>query len=370
MKKNIGVCLLLLIITSLISTIFCFADSSHISAPHFADRLSEIGMFNGTGNGFELDRAPTRLEGLIMLIRLLGKSSEVDKQSWPDSGFNDVPEWAKNTVNYAKVSGLTNGIGSNKFGSNMTLSTRDYATLLLRALQLDDQSSWQTAEQDIVKLTKIKQSDLPNSTTFLRSDVAKLSYITLLSNTQSGERLLNKLVNENAIDKRATKIIIDLEALNHYAITTDNKSTYHETVNTYYTATNYGLANNCITADDHNTFKQELFTLVNAERRKHGLTDLKIADAEIEAYAQMRTDEIAEKFGHVRPNGDSSLLVLKEMITSGENIASGQLTPEEVLTDWLNSPVHRVNILSPNFEYLAIGFKPYNWVQIFYTPPK
>jgi hypothetical protein len=32
----------------------------------YADKLSSIDVFKGSSNGYELDRAPTRLEGLVM----------------------------------------------------------------------------------------------------------------------------------------------------------------------------------------------------------------------------------------------------------------------------------------------------------------
>ncbi len=38
--------------------------------------LKEIGVFKGSEAGFELERAPTRLEGLIMLLRLMGLEDE------------------------------------------------------------------------------------------------------------------------------------------------------------------------------------------------------------------------------------------------------------------------------------------------------
>ena len=46
---------------------------------HTAEALSELGLFKGTGNGFELDREPTRAEAATMLVRLLG-AEEVDLQ--------------------------------------------------------------------------------------------------------------------------------------------------------------------------------------------------------------------------------------------------------------------------------------------------
>jgi len=56
----------------------------------------------------------------------------------------------------------------------------------------------------------------------------------------------------------------------------------------------------------------------------------------------------------------------------GENIAGGQLTPEEVVADWMKSPGHRANLLNPNFREIGVAhqvgshthFKHY-WVQDF-----
>jgi len=56
----------------------------------------------------------------------------------------------------------------------------------------------------------------------------------------------------------------------------------------------------------------------------------------------------------------------------GENIAGGQLTPEEVVADWMKSPGHRANLLNPNFREIGVAhlvgththYKHY-WVQDF-----
>ena len=39
--------------------------------------LDELGLFQGTERGYELDRTMTRAEGAVMLVRLLGRESEV-----------------------------------------------------------------------------------------------------------------------------------------------------------------------------------------------------------------------------------------------------------------------------------------------------
>ena len=59
----------------------------------------------------------------------------------------------------------------------------------------------------------------------------------------------------------------------------------------------------------------------------------------------------------------------------GENIAMGQDNPEIVVSEWMNSPGHRENILSPNFTFIGVGYyvdtdgTPY-WTQIFTSDDK
>lgn len=61
--------------------------------------------------------------------------------------------------------------------------------------------------------------------------------------------------------------------------------------------------------------------------------------------------------------------------TSGENIAAGQLTPEEAVSGWLKSPGHCANIMRASFTEMGIGFTANTeskagiyWVQVFGTP--
>lgn len=53
------------------------------------------------------------------------------------------------------------------------------------------------------------------------------------------------------------------------------------------------------------------------------------------------------------------------LFSLGENIAKGQLTVEQVMQDWMNSPSHRTNILRPEFEEIGIGIFGDVWVQNF-----
>ncbi|MDP9382060.1 MAG: Ig-like domain-containing protein, partial [Chloroflexota bacterium] len=57
---------------------------------------------------------------------------------------------------------------------------------------------------------------------------------------------------------------------------------------------------------------------------------------------------------------------------TGENIASGQQTPADVVTAWMNSPGHRANILNADFREIGVGYgfntqdaQKRRWVQNF-----
>ena len=40
-------------------------------------------------------------------------------------------------------------------------------------------------------------------------------------------------------------------------------------------------------------------------------------------------------------------------IYAGENIAAGQVDPQAVVTDWMNSPEHKDNILTPEYTHMG-----------------
>lgn len=128
------------------------------------------------------------------------------------------------------------------------------------------------------------------------------------------------------------------------------------------------------TAPSSNTsnYANEVLRLVNQERANAGLSAL-TTNSTITSAANKRAQEIVQSFSHTRPNGTSFSTVLKEYgvsyRTSGENIAYGQKSPQEVVTGWMNSPGHRANILNANFNTIGIGVYQKNgtiyWTQLF-----
>lgn len=105
-----------------------------------ADALNELGLFLGTGEGYELDKKLTRAEGITLLVRMIGK--EWEAQNWTlNIPFIDVPLWAIGYVGYAQQNGITNGTGQTTFSPNTELSDCMFLTLVLRALGYSDQGA-------------------------------------------------------------------------------------------------------------------------------------------------------------------------------------------------------------------------------------
>ena len=71
----------------------------------------------------------------------------------------------------------------------------------------------------------------------------------------------------------------------------------------------------------------------------------------------IRAEESYSSLTHTRRNGSnwSTVLTGIQYNTAGENIAKGQLTPEKVMTGWMNSSGHRANILKREYTGMAVG---------------
>lgn len=123
------------------------------------------------------------------------------------------------------------------------------------------------------------------------------------------------------------------------------------------------------------SYEEKVAQLVNIEREKNGLQPLTF-DSSISNVARAKSKDMADNnyFAHQSPTYGSAGDMLKNSGINwsawGENIASGQDTPEEVVNAWMNSEGHRANILSSNFGKIGVGYvtnasgTPY-WTQMF-----
>lgn len=124
------------------------------------------------------------------------------------------------------------------------------------------------------------------------------------------------------------------------------------------------------TTVDKSQFATQVITLVNQERAKQGLKPLS-GDAALNKMALAKAQDMSQGnyFSHTSPTYGSPFNMMKQFGISyryaGENIAMGQKTPAEVVNAWMNSEGHRVNILSPNFTLIGVGYYNGYWAQEF-----
>ena len=181
--------------------LYSLSPAPSVDYPAMAAALKTISLFRGSdtgyGEGFDLEKAPTRIEALIMLIRLLGEESEA-LTCTAYQPFADVPDWAEPYAAYAYAKGYTNGVEPTMFGTTMSASAEMYTEFLLRALRYSS-----TAQTDISNaperayfagvLTSGEVSAL-RASAFLRADVVYLSYYALETNVNGGGTLSDMLI--------------------------------------------------------------------------------------------------------------------------------------------------------------------------------
>ncbi len=112
------------------------------------------------------------------------------------------------------------------------------------------------------------------------------------------------------------------------------------------------------------SIEEEVFALINAERNKNGLADLKWSES-LAAVARLHSQDMANAkfFSHRGSDGSmvderADRLGLGSWLSIGENIAymRGYEDPAALaVAKWLQSTAHRKNLLGPNWKESAVG---------------
>ena len=171
-----------------------------------ADSLHEMWLFQGTQNGYDLDRTPTRAEAAVMLVRLLGKEAEAKTLTYT-APFTDLKGWEKPYVQYLYSNGLANGTNRTTFNPTGKCTAQMYAVFLLRALGYSNTADFSYANAiETAREQGIYDTGIINVQNFLRDDAAAASYTVLSVSPKNSEgTLLDQLVSENAITEADAK---------------------------------------------------------------------------------------------------------------------------------------------------------------------
>jgi hypothetical protein len=143
--------------------------------------LNRLDLFRGNGESFALDSAPTRGEGLVMFIRLLGEEAQALAYTGTHP-FTDVPAWLDRYVAWGYSRGYTNGVSPTQFAPNETLIAESYEEFLLRALGYSaaGMEDYRTSLDRAVNYGLMTENERTLvQGTFLRSQVVYVSYYVL-----------------------------------------------------------------------------------------------------------------------------------------------------------------------------------------------
>lgn len=162
------------------------------------------GSYTGYGQGFDLEAVPTRLQALIMFIRVMGEENEA--LAWNGiCPFADVQAGSNGAkyVGYAYEKGYTNGYSATQFRPSAPVNARQYTEFVLRALDYSsaantDLSDTLARAQSAGVLTE-GEADRLQRDPFLRAELVYISYYALEAPVSGTGRTLGEILMDKGI---------------------------------------------------------------------------------------------------------------------------------------------------------------------------
>jgi uncharacterized protein YkwD len=99
-------------------------------------------------------------------------------------------------------------------------------------------------------------------------------------------------------------------------------------------------------------YVNRIVVLVNAQRAAHRLRPLIVSPCATRFAAPWTTRMAAT---NTLVHQSLAPMLRCPARTAGENIAYGNVTADQMMTMWMNSPGHRANILNPAFTRIGVG---------------
>lgn len=113
-------------------------------------------------------------------------------------------------------------------------------------------------------------------------------------------------------------------------------------------------------SNEDNDFERQVVDLINKERAKEGLAPVSY-NGQLDNAAEKHASHMA-KVGSMAHDGigdgDPGERIRSEGFAKGwgENVATGQTSPAQVVQEWMASPGHRRNIMDPNFRQMGVAY--------------
>jgi len=162
------------------------------------------GSFTGYGEGFDLEVAPTRLQALIMFIRVLGEEEQA--LAWSGTTpFTDIQKGsqAEQYVGYAYSMGYTNGYSATQFKPAGAVNAYQYTEFVLRAMGYSSVANTNLADtliraQEAGLLTEDEVVMLQTDP-FLRAELVYISWYALDTELPDGRMTLADQLQEKGV---------------------------------------------------------------------------------------------------------------------------------------------------------------------------
>jgi len=130
-----------------------------------------------------------------------------------------------------------------------------------------------------------------------------------------------------------------------------------------------------------NITPERVLEVTNQKRAENGLSSLTLNSKLSEAAQRKAGDMFAFNYwAHISPSGRSPWSFFQEVgykyLYAGENLARDFMNSDSVIDAWMNSPLHRDNLLNPNYKEIGLsvvngtlnGVETTLVVQMFGTP--
>lgn len=264
-----------------------------------ADHLKDLGLFQGTAQGYELDRSPTRGEAAAMLVRLLGQEQNALTLEY-SAPFDDLQNWEKPYVQYLYDIGATTGVSETAFAPEQPCSAQMYAAFVLRALgytETDGDFTYADAD-DFAQQIGLYDAAVIDTEVFLRDDVAAASYTALSLMPKGREQtLLEQLVANGAVDAQSADSYLTLfDLYRQYRVATADMTAFDQF------SVRGGL--NAVLSEEGterlNICTEEYTTVNRADGTAVSQGTITLEAPDVDAYKQAYSRDAAEETGDVR----------------------------------------------------------------------
>ena len=183
-------------------------ESSTVDYNAMAAALKQLNLFRGTftgyGEGYDLELAPTRLQALIMFIRVLGEEDAA--LAWTGTTpFTDIAKGsdAEKYVGYAYERGYTNGFSATQFKPGSAVNAYQYTEFILRAMGYSSASNTNLADTlsraRIAGVLTEGEAAAFQTGQFLRADLVYISYYALEAAMPDGVQTLGQTLIDQGV---------------------------------------------------------------------------------------------------------------------------------------------------------------------------